>query len=251
MTIIVTRVVDWKRIRAGINGKVGFVPTMGNLHDGHSALIKKSLAENDCTVISIFINPTQFNNALDYDHYPRTIEQDLKKCGQFNVDYVFLPTQEELYIDGYEIKVEETNLSLCLEGEHRPGHFAGMLTIVLKLFNIIAPQRAYFGEKDYQQLLLIKKMVTNFFLPIEIRSVATVRSNEGLALSSRNNRLTEVEKYKAIQFATLLASKASCAEIKEKLAANGINVDYIEEKWGRKLGAVFVGNVRLIDNVRG
>lgn len=249
MTNIVTKIADWRAHRTRIQGEIGFVPTMGNLHRGHLALIEKAKIENSVTVVSIFVNPTQFDKESDFEFYPRTIEEDLKKCQSLNVDYVFLPQYQALYPEGYEIKVEETNLSLCLEGEHRKGHFAGMLTIVLKLFNIIAPHRAYFGEKDYQQLLLIKKMVRNLFLDVEIIAVPTVRSKKGLALSSRNSRLNDSQKEKAILFANLLSSKKSCAEIKQELIAQGIVVDYIEEKWGRKLGAVLVEDVRLIDNV--
>lgn len=249
MTDIVTSITEWQQKRANIIGRIGFVPTMGNLHAGHAALLDQAKRETNTVVASIFVNPTQFNDVADYERYPKTLEADIETLRALGVDYLFLPTKEAMYPNGYHVKVQETMLSHTLEGEHRPGHFDGMLTIVLKLFNIIQPHYAYFGEKDYQQLLLIKKMVEDLFLPIQIIACNTVRADNGLALSSRNNRLTPSQYEKAVFFAGLLASSQSVSAIKEQLIASDIRVDYIEEKWGRRLGAVWVSDVRLIDNV--
>src|SRR5262249_39761740 len=159
-------------------------PTMGHLHVGHLSLCHRAKIENDVTVVSIFINPTQFNEANDFKSYPRTLEQDKTLLMEADIDYVFVPETEAIYRDNYEMVVSESLLSTCLEGEFRPGHFNGMLTVVLKLLNLIHPTRAYFGEKDYQQLLLIKKMVEAFFLPIEIIGCPILRDTDGVAFSS-------------------------------------------------------------------
>lgn len=249
MINIVTTVSEWQALRAKIRGSIGFVPTMGNLHAGHLSLLKRAKIENDVAVASIFVNHTQFNDKNDYDHYPRTLEEDLEKLSALEIDYVFLPTSSEIYPDDYQVKVKETVISEILEGAHRPNHFDGMLTIVLKLFNIIRPHKSYFGEKDYQQLMLIKKMVASLFLPIDIIECETVRGNDNIALSSRNSRLSDSDLEKASYFAQLLLSSYSCEEIKILLQKKNCKVDYIEEKWGRRLGAVSIGNVRLIDNV--
>lgn len=250
MTRIVTTIADWRELRVGMQEEIGFVPTMGNLHDGHLSLLKRAKNDNAVTVTSIFVNPTQFNNEEDFKRYPSTLDADIDKLQQLQVDYVFVPTYLELYPDNYEVQVHETLLSQELEGCFRPGHFDGMLTVVLKLFNIIMPKRVYVGEKDYQQFLLIKKMITSFFLPIELIACETVRSKEKLALSSRNSRLNAVQHEKANYFAELLSSSHSSADVVGLLQQIGIRVDYIEEKWGRRLGAIWVDDVRLIDNVK-
>ena len=248
---IVTKIEDWLEIRKTlIDRKIGFVPTMGNLHAGHASLFAKSVNENDMTVASIFVNPTQFNQQQDYEQYPRTLDNDIQLLINTHVDFLFAPTYADLYPDGFQVKVSENALSLALEGEYRPGHFDGMLTVVLKLFNIVHPQRAYFGEKDFQQLMLIKKLVNAFFMPIEIIACETIRASDGLALSSRNSRLNDLQRRLACLFSTLLSSNNSCLVIKENLISAGFRVDYIVEKWGRRLGAVWLGDVRLIDNVR-
>lgn len=228
---------------------VGFVPTMGNLHAGHLSLCAQSQAENDVTVVSIFVNPTQFNESSDFEKYPRTLEADKKLLAEQGVDYLFLPTREWLYADGYEIKITENALSTELEGECRPGHFDGMLTVVMKLLQCVQPQRAYFGEKDYQQLLLVKKMAAALFLPVEIKGCAIVRAEDSLALSSRNSRLTPMQREKAAHFPRLLMSGEAPETIREALEALHFKVDYIALKWQRLLGAVWVDDIRLIDNV--
>ncbi len=228
---------------------VGFVPTMGNLHAGHLSLCAQSQAENAVTVVSIFVNPTQFNEPSDFEKYPRTLEADKKLLEEQGVDYLFLPTRELLYADGYAIKITENVLSTELEGEYRPGHFDGMLTVVMKLLQCVQPQRAYFGEKDYQQLLLVKKMAAALFLPMEIKGCAIVRAEDGLALSSRNSRLTPTQREKAAHFPRLLMSGHAPETIREALAALHFKVDYIALKWQRLLGAVWLDDIRLIDNV--
>lgn len=245
---IVTDLAEWKKIRKSLSHTtIGLITTMGNLHEGHLSLCEKSKKENDITVVSIFINPTQFNQKEDFDRYPRTIESDCKKLA---VDYVLLPKKEEMYSDNYEFQVNEIDLSLELEGQYRPGHFTGMLTIVLKLLNLVQATRAYFGEKDYQQLLLVKKMVDALFIPTEIIGCETVRSQDGLALSSRNSLLNETQLKKAKILYQLLKSDLKVDEVIEKLKNHGFKVDYIAEKWQRRLGAVWLDNIRLIDNVK-
>lgn len=247
---IVTNIADWRAIRKNIRDKsVGFVPTMGNLHAGHIALCKRSCDENDVTAVSIFVNPTQFNQASDLAAYPRTIENDCALLESVKVDYVFLPDAKEIYQDGYEVQVTENNINSELEGAHRPGHFNGVLTVVLKLLNIIQPHRAYFGEKDFQQLLLVKKMVNALYLDIEIIPCETVRAEDGLALSSRNSRLNVEQRKMAVHFPRVLQSDLLPQQMKEELQALGFKVDYIAEQWGRRLGAVWLDEVRLIDNI--
>lgn len=247
---IVTKINEWRTIRKQLVDKtVGFIPTMGNLHAGHLSLCERSKMENEITVVSIFINPAQFNQSSDFDNYPRTLLQDQECLVDNNIDYLFLPDAHDIYADNYQMQVMETNLSLELEGEFRPGHFKGVLTIVLKLLNLIQPSRTYFGEKDYQQLLLIKKMVDCLFLPVQVVGCETVRAADGLALSSRNSRLTPEQRTTAIIFPQLLQSNFSTNEIAKQLEMLGFKIDYIVEKWRRRLGAVWLGNVRLIDNI--
>lgn len=233
-----------------VNGKrVGFVPTMGNLHVGHASLIERAKAENDVTVVSIYVNPTQFNQQSDFQHYPRTLDQDKALLTSLGVDYLLLPTESVMYPDHYQVQLSETEISRELEGEYRPGHFNGMLTVVLKLLNLVRPTRAYFGEKDFQQLLLVKKMVTALLLPIEIVGCETKRAEDGLALSSRNSRLTSTQRELAARFPTLLSQSLPLASIADQLSELGFKVDYVAEKWGRRLAAVWLGEIRLIDNI--
>jgi pantoate--beta-alanine ligase len=246
---IVTKVKDWQDIRKNLtDSSLGFVPTMGHLHDGHRSLCERAKKENALTAVSIFVNPTQFNQSNDFELYPRTLEQDIAMLEAMHIDYLFIPYANEIYPHDYQLQVSETLLSAELEGVHRPGHFNGMLTVVLKLLNLIQPTRIYFGEKDYQQLLLVKKMVEDFFLQIEVVACETIRADDDLALSSRNSRLSRAQRAKAKHFPELLQAKMSCAEIAEKLLQLGFRVDYIVEKWNRRLGAVWLDDVRLIDN---
>jgi pantoate--beta-alanine ligase len=222
---------------------------MGNLHQGHLSLCKRALRENDIVIVSIFINPTQFNEAKDYDAYPQTLEKDLKLLADAGIQYVFIPSAQAMYADEFSFQVVENKVSQEMEGSFRPGHFTGMLTIVLKLLNIISPQKVYFGEKDFQQLLLVKQMVASLFLPIQVIAGETIRDANGLALSSRNSRLRDGDKIVASKLYQLLASTHSLSEIKSTLTELGFAVEYVEEKWQRRLAAVKLNAVRLIDNV--
>jgi pantoate--beta-alanine ligase len=229
---------------------VGFVPTMGALHSGHFSLFRKSVMENDFTVVSIFVNKTQFNDPDDFKNYPRDLNKDLELLNEAGVDVLFLPKHEEIYRDEYNYKISECSLSKILCGASRPGHFEGVLTIVLKLLNIVSPDKAYFGEKDYQQYLLIKKMKEAFFLDTEIIPCPTVRESNGLALSSRNLLLKEEEKIIAPNFYKILKLKEDTENVKRQLDLSGFKVDYVEDLDDRRFGAVFLGKVRLIDNVQ-
>lgn len=253
MTKVIKELNEWKVLRRSNvfhNKTIGLVPTMGALHQGHIALIKKSLNENNITVVTIFVNPTQFNNKEDLKKYPNTIKDDLKILNKLKVDFMLNPTKEEIYPDNYDYKVVESNFSKILCGKFRPGHFDGVLTVVLKLLNLVKPNRAYFGEKDYQQFKLIEGMVNAFFIDTKIVSHPTVRTKEGLALSSRNLRLSEAEKIRAIEFPKILASSVSNDKIKSQLRKKGFKVEYVEQIDNRRFGAIYLGKVRLIDNVK-
>ncbi|CZG77461.1 TPA: pantoate--beta-alanine ligase [Legionella pneumophila subsp. pneumophila] len=241
---------EWIRFRNSLSPdlSLGFAPTMGNLHAGHASLFLASSKENHYTVSSLFVNPTQFNNPDDYKHYPRTVDADLELMTQNGVDFCILPNENEIYTDGYAYQVQENRLGQLMEGKYRPGHFNGVLTIVMKLFNLVKPTRAYFGEKDYQQLLLIQGMVKALFMDIEIKSCPTVREKSGLACSSRNNRLTPSQREIADEFAKIFHQNKSSAMISKELEALGITVEYIEEFQGRRFAAVKIGDIRLIDN---
>lgn len=246
----VTQLSEWRAISATLNDKsIGFVPTMGHLHAGHLSLIKESVKQNDITIVSIFVNPAQFNEATDFENYPRTVEDDLEKMQGLSVDYVLMPDAKELYPDDYQLKVSEKGISDCGEGLYRPGHFDGMLTVIMKFFQIVQPACAYFGEKDYQQLLLVKKMVEAFFLPVQVIGCSTVREASGLAMSSRNSRLSEDGKIHAAEFARLLRVAVTPEEAMNSLTAAGLKVDYVIDKWQRRLAAVWLEGVRLIDNI--
>lgn len=252
MTVIINAIPQWQTLRNSValqNKTIGFVPTMGNLHHGHQSLLQRSVAENELTILSIFVNPTQFNNQIDLANYPRTLENDITLAEQVGVDVIFMPNYEELYADNYRYKVTELEFSKILCGAHRPGHFDGVLTVVLKLLLLVQARHAYFGEKDYQQLLLVKNMCEAFFISTKIIACPTIRADSGLALSSRNNLLLQAELTLAAEFSRLLKLPVSTAEISAKLAQCGFQVDYIEEHGGRRFGAVTLGKVRLIDNV--
>jgi len=252
MTQIIETITEWRNICQSEKFQhktVGFVPTMGALHAGHQSLLQRCRVENDLAVLSIFVNPTQFDDPNDLQRYPKTFAEDLALATTEEIDYIFFPSAKEIYADSYRYKISENTLSNQLCGQHRPGHFDGVLTVVMKLLQLIKPQRAYFGEKDYQQYELIKGMVTAFFLDCEIVPCPIIRADDGLALSSRNKLLTESERASAINFPELLQAKLSAAEVHKQLESLGFIVDYIEELNGRRFGAVRIGNIRLIDNV--
>ncbi|MDP9307213.1 MAG: pantoate--beta-alanine ligase [Actinomycetota bacterium] len=231
------------------DGTVGLVPTMGAFHDGHLALFRAARTENDVVIASLFVNPAQFGANEDLASYPRDEERDARLAEEAGVDVLFAPGAEELYPTGFQTWVEVEELSTFLEGEHRPGHFRGVATICLKLFNIVKPDRAYFGQKDAQQVAVLKRMVRDLNLEVEIRVVPTVRDADGLAVSSRNSYLSPAERERALLLPRALATK-DLAQARARL--NGLDVDYVEvaDFEPRVLAAaVRVGKTRLIDNV--
>ncbi|MCF6765616.1 pantoate--beta-alanine ligase [Thiotrichales bacterium 19S3-7] len=251
---VINEVSHWRRLRKSFLSTltIGFVPTMGCLHQGHASLIKKSVTENDLTILSIFVNPTQFNDKNDFNNYPLTPEDDLRLAENLGADYVLMPPKEALYPDNYLTKIiTDHPLSKTMEGEFRVGHFDGVLTIVMKLLQLVKANNAYFGEKDYQQFRLIQSMTDAFFIDTKIISCPTVREAESnLALSSRNTRLNHQQKNLAKQYATIFNQYRNNPElINQKLTALGINIEYIKQYENRLLSAVKIGDIRLIDNV--
>src|SRR4030043_473669 len=199
---------EMKALRMKSLGSVGFVPPMGYLHDGHLALVKQARAENSVVVASIFVNPTQFGPTEDFKTYPRDTERDLAMLRKERTDIVFMPTAEEMYPEGFNSWVDVAKVTDRLEGSHRPGHFKGVATVVAKLFNIVEPTRAYFGQKDPQQVLVIKKMVADLNMNLEVIVAPTVRERDGLAMSSRNVYLNPQER----QAATILFKALTLAQ---------------------------------------
>ena len=244
---------EWRRFRAALTGGLGFVPTLGGLHAGHAALIQRAAADNDLAVVSLFLNPTQFNDPRDLASYPASLEDDLAYAEAQGAHAVLAPDREAIYVDGFRFKVEESPLSRELCGAHRPGHFSGVLTVVLKLLNLVKPDRAYFGEKDYQQLELIRGMAQAFFIDSEIVACPTVRDAEGLALSSRNARLDAAGRALAPRLREALARPGPDGQVADALSRLGFDVDYVATRFGRRLAAASIGKgegrVRLIDNI--
>jgi pantoate--beta-alanine ligase len=229
---------------------LGFVPTMGALHEGHLNLVREAKRRSDHVVVSIFVNPTQFNDPEDLAKYPRDLEGDLSMLKRVGADAVFYPSADSLYPDGYNYKVTEADFSRRLCGAHRPGHFDGVLTVVMKLFQLVRPHFAFFGEKDHQQLSLIQGMVDSLFLDVQIVPVKTTRESDGLAMSSRNQRLSSANRKLAPLLYQVIRESASDEEAKNLLEKNGFRVDYVETVKGRRYAAAFLGEVRLIDNVQ-
>jgi pantoate--beta-alanine ligase len=254
-------------------GQVAFVPTMGALHSGHAALMeaaRRNLTESDAVVVSIFVNPLQFGPGEDLDRYPRTFDADLEVCAVAGVDVVFAPTVDEVYPGGEpQVTVEPGPLGTVLEGASRPGHFRGMLTVVAKLFGLVQPDLAFFGQKDYQQLALVRRMTADLCMPVEVRGVETVREPGGLALSSRNKYLDDQGRLHAVALShALLAGAEAGPEGAEAVLAAaravlrhapGLDLDYLaltspelgdppERGEARLLIAARVGTTRLIDN---
>ncbi|NOR76564.1 MAG: pantoate--beta-alanine ligase [Draconibacterium sp.] len=256
-------------------GTIGFVPTMGALHQGHLSLVEKAVVENKTVVVSIFVNPTQFNDLMDLEKYPRTLETDLKLLEPTGCQIVFAPNAKEVYPEPDTRKFNFSELETVMEGKHRPGHFNGVAQVVSKLFKMVQPDKAYFGLKDFQQLAIIKSMVKQMDLPVEIIPCAIVREENGLAMSSRNELLTSEQRQNAaVLFATLSKAKEqkgdkSVEEITnwaiETINKNPfLDVEYFEivddeqlqpiNNWNdnkTKIGCVaaFCGKVRLIDNI--
>lgn len=246
-----TSIKTWTTERKTWNEKsIGFVPTMGALHAGHCELVRRSNELCEKTIVSIFVNPTQFNDPNDLEKYPRTIEADIEILSKYKVDALILPTPDQIYFDNYKYKISENDFSNLMEGAHRPGHFDGVLTVVMKLFQLANPSHAFFGEKDFQQLKLIQGMVDAFFLPIEIVPVPTARESNGLAMSSRNVRISEGNKALAPMLYATIKESSSAEVAKAKLTKLGFNVDYVIDYNNRRLVAAKLGEVRLIDNIK-
>jgi pantoate--beta-alanine ligase len=226
-------------------GEIGLVPTMGAFHEGHLALFRAAREENELVVASLFVNPAQFVDGEDLSRYPRDEARDAERAVEAGIDVLYVPKAEEIYPPGFETWVEVERLGALLEGEHRPGHFRGVATVCLKLFNLVRPRRAYFGQKDAQQVAVVKRMVCDLAVPIEIRVVPTVRDVDGLALSSRNAYLSPEERARALALPRALAAR-------DRSKLDGLEVDYFEEAdfEPRVLAAaVRIGSTRLIDNV--
>ncbi|MFS4458658.1 pantoate--beta-alanine ligase [Bdellovibrio sp. HCB2-146] len=241
---------EMKNFRKTLKGSVGFVPTMGALHAGHESLMKRAAQECDNVILSIFVNPTQFNDPKDLEKYPKTWEADLEMAKRNGVKAIFFPRYEDMYPDNYKYKVIENDFSKILDGVDRPGHFDGVLTVVMKLFQIVSPDKAYFGEKDFQQLTLIKGMVEAYFLDLKIIPVPTMREQDGLAMSSRNVRLTAEQRALAPWIYKALTQSKTAQEAASLLSEKGFNVDYVTDLQGRRFAAARLGEVRLIDNVQ-
>lgn len=267
--------IDYVERQREMGKKIGFAPTMGALHQGHLSLYKAAKKENDEVISSIFVNPTQFNNPDDFQKYPKTLEKDLELLEKAGVDAVYVPNVEEMYPDGLNSKKYNFDgLENEMEGKYRPGHFDGVGTIVEELFRQVQPHNAYFGEKDYQQLAIIKKMVEKTKLPVKIHGVPTLREEDGLAMSSRNVRLTETQRKEAtIIYETLTKVKEwfkviSLEEIKQKVTDifrnSNFELEYFviadektlketdffyKDKNYRAFIVAYADDVRLIDNM--
>jgi pantoate--beta-alanine ligase len=231
----------------------GLVPTMGALHAGHVALLRAAREENSRVVMSLFVNPAQFDEQADLEAYPRDEERDLEIAGAEGVDVVFAPAADELYPSGFTTWVDPGETGA--EGAARPGHFRGVATVCLKLFNLVRPERAYFGQKDAQQIAVIRRLVRDLNVPVEIRAVPTVRDADGLALSSRNGRLSAEERVRALGLPRALASAVGTSDpvAAARASLNGLEPEYVEvlDLGDTKLlaAAIRVGSTRLIDNV--
>jgi pantoate--beta-alanine ligase len=227
---------------------IGFVPTMGALHRGHASLVERSVAENDATIVSIFVNPTQFNDPNDLTRYPRTTDTDLELLERLRADHVIVPSGQEMYSAGYRFRITAPEETAVMEGIHRPGFFEGVMTVVMKLLGLASAHRAYFGEKDYQQYRLIAEMVRDFFISTEIIPCPTVRTCSGLADSSRNALLSDEGRERAACIYEAITSEATAADAKKAIARRGLEVEYVEDHWGRRFAAARLEKVRLIDN---
>ena len=272
---VASTIEEMRAFRRAMAGDIGFVPTLGYLHDGHLSLVRAAKKQNEHTVASIFVNPTQFNNPDDFKRYPRDNDGDLAQLLEQGVDAVFMPSAEEMYPAGQSTSVDVGEVTERLEGEHRPGHFRGVTTVVAKLFNVVRPTRAYFGRKDAQQLVVIRRMVRDLHLGVEIVAMRTIREADGLALSSRNARLSPAEREAALVLSKALRLAAqrwqggerNCNRIRDQMQSlissePLARVDYVsvadtetlqelESIEGEALVslAVQIGDVRLIDNI--
>jgi pantoate--beta-alanine ligase len=272
---VISQIDEFRKAREGVRDEVGFVPTMGYLHEGHLVLVRRAKRENGLTVVSIFVNPTQFGPKEDYTRYPRDPERDLALLENEGTDFVFMPSAEDVYPPGCSTWVDVGGVTEKLEGASRPGHFRGVATVVAKLFNIVQPTRAYFGQKDAQQVVVIQKMAADLNMNLEVVVLPTVRESDGLAMSSRNVYLDQQERqaalvlWKSLNLALELRSKGERnADTLRKAMAELIGneplarIDYVSVANPENLVelakldqpalvslAVFVGKTRLIDNI--
>lgn len=272
---VASTIAEMRAIRRAMAGSIGFVPTLGYLHEGHLSLVRAAKEQNEQTIASIFVNPTQFNSPDDFERYPRDNEGDLAQLREQGVDAVFMPSAEEMYPAGQSTSVDVQEVTERLEGEHRPGHFRGVATIVAKLFNVVQPTRAYFGRKDAQQLVVVRRMVRDLHMGVEIVGMPTIREPDGLAMSSRNARLSPAEREAALTLSKALRLAAqrwqggerSAARIRDELqslisreplaridyvsVADTETLEELDSIEGEALVsfAVHIGEVRLIDNI--
>jgi pantoate--beta-alanine ligase len=247
--VVRTRAELRRELDALRRGTVGLVPTMGAFHDGHRSLFRAARAECDTVVVSLFVNPAQFEGGPDLSGYPRDEERDAQVATAEDVDVLFAPVVEELYPPGFQTWVDVTELGSRLEGRYRPGHFRGVATICLKLFNLVRPDVAYFGQKDAQQVAVLRRMLADLELVLELRALPTVRDPDGLALSSRNALLSAEEREQALALPRALATRDLAAA---RAALADLDVDYVEiADFDPPVlaAAVRVGSTRLIDNV--
>jgi pantoate--beta-alanine ligase len=273
---VIETIAEMKRVRREMKGSVGLVPTMGYLHEGHLSHIRRSRQENDSTIATIFVNPTQFGPTEDYDRYPRDYPRDFAMLETEKTDYVFLPSSKEIYPEGYDTWVEVNKVTERLEGAIRPGHFRGVATVVAKLFNIVEPTRAYFGQKDSQQCVVIQKMVSDLNMNLEVIIGPTLREKDGLAMSSRNVYLSPEERsqapvlYRALRTAHVMWSEGERDSHKLRQTLTDLihqkplaKIEYVSIASARDLQelekaeppvvislAVKFGKTRLIDNIR-
>lgn len=272
---IVSTIADARKIRASLNGTLGFVPTMGFLHEGHLSLVRRAREECDAVAVSIFVNPTQFSPNEDLNRYPRALERDLSLLKEAGVSFVFTPDAGEIYPPGFATSIDVGDVAKPLEGAVRPGHFSGVATVVTKLFNIIQPTKAFFGQKDAQQCAVIKRLVTDLNIPVDVVICDIVRNEKGLALSSRNSYLTDSEQERALLLHDSLGKARERIASGERNAASiktlisdilskdpDFSVDYISVADPDSLTeldsvddealislAVKVGDTRLLDNI--
>ena len=274
---VLPKIADFQGVRAQLRGTLGFVPTMGYLHEGHLALVRRARGENDAVAASIFVNPSQFGPGEDFSAYPRDMDRDLSLLAAEGVDLVFTPSPEDVYPPGFDTWVEVGDMARRLEGEHRPGHFRGVATVVAKLFNVVRPGRAYFGQKDGQQVAVIRKMVSDLDMGIDIVVVPTVREPDGLALSSRNVYLTPAQReaapviYRSLCEAGRLWEEGERGAERLRLAVRRVleqeslieRIDYVSVADASSLAeatdaihqpvmvsvAAHMGRTRLIDNI--
>jgi pantoate--beta-alanine ligase len=243
------RTIEEIRAELAERSGIGLVPTMGAFHEGHLSLIRAARKECETVVVSVFVNPAQFAAGEDFERYPRDEARDLRLAEEEGADIVFAPAPQELYPPGHQTWIDVEELGAILEGVHRPGHFRGVATVCCKLFNIVRPERAYFGQKDAQQVAVVRRMVRDLNLDVEIRALPTVRDPDGLALSSRNAYLSPEERATAVALPRALATRDPQ---QARALLDGLELDYLEiaDFEPRVLAAaVRVGNTRLIDNV--